>query len=58
MTLGERGAGNDAVLHDVVGGDAAHGGEGGFAAFPDEGALGFGLRDANFARRRGRGRFR
>src|SRR5580693_3466740 len=46
--LGERGAGDDAVLHDVVGGDAAHGGEGRFAAFPDESALGVGLRDANF----------
>ena len=38
--LWEGGARNDAVLDDVVGGDAAHGGEGGFAAFPDEGALG------------------
>ncbi len=44
----EGGPGNNAVLHDVVGGDAAHGGEGGFAAFPDEGALGVGLRDADF----------
>ena len=35
----EGGAGDDAVLHDVVGRDAAHGGEGGFAALPDEGAL-------------------
>ena len=48
MHVREGGAGNDAVLHDVVGRDAAHGGEGGFAAFPDEGALGFGLRDADF----------
>jgi len=46
----EGGAGDDAVLHDVVGGDAAHGGEGGFAPFPDERALGVGLRDANFGR--------
>ena len=46
--LRESGAGNDAVLHDVVGRDAAHGGEGGFAAFPDEGAFGFGLCDTNF----------
>ena len=44
----ESGAWNDAVLHDVVGRDAGHGGEGGFAAFPEEGALGFGLGDANF----------
>ena len=46
--LRESRAGDDTVLNDVVGGDAAHGGEGGFAAFPDEGALGVGLRDANF----------
>ena len=46
--LREGGARDDAVLHDVVGGDAAHGGEGGFAAFPDEGAFGVGLGDANF----------
>ena len=58
MILRERGAGDDAVLHDVVGGDAAHGGEGGFASFPDEGAFDVGLGDANFARRRFRGRFR
>ena len=42
----KRGARDDAVLHDVVGRDAAHGGEGGFAALPDEGALGVGLREA------------
>ena len=45
--LRERGAWDDAVLHDVVGGNAAHGGEGGFAAFPDEGAFGIGLGDMN-----------
>ena len=54
----KRGARNDAVLHDVVGRDAAHRGEGGFAAFPDEGAFGFGLRDANFRCAVGCGRFR
>jgi len=47
--LRQRGAGNDAVLDDVVRRNAGHGGEGGFAAFPKESALGFGLRDANFA---------
>ena len=46
--LGEGGAWDDAVLDDVVGRDAAHGGEGGFAALPDQGALGVGLGDANF----------
>ena len=56
--LREGGAGNNAVLHDVVGGDAAHGGEGGFAAFPDEGALGVGLRDADFGSGSGRGKSR
>ena len=33
--LGESGAGNDAVLHDVTGGNAAHGSERSFTAFPD-----------------------
>ncbi len=42
------GAGDDAVLDDVVRRDAGHGGEGGFAAFPEEGAFGVGLREANF----------
>src|SRR5580700_7947071 len=46
--LREGGAGDDTVLDDVVRRDAAHGGEGGFAAFPDEGALGIGLGDADF----------
>ena len=50
MTSGSFGARNDAVLHDVVGRDASHGGEGGFAAFPDDHALGFRLRDANLPR--------
>ena len=36
---GQRGAGDDAVLHDVVRGEASGGGEGGFAALPDEGAI-------------------
>ena len=36
---GKCGAGDDAILHDVVGRDAAHGGEGGFAALPDEAAF-------------------
>ena len=44
----ERGARDDAVLHDVVGRDAAHGGEGGFAALPDESAFGVGLRESLF----------
>ena len=46
--LRERGAGNDAVLNDVIGRDPAHGGESSFAAFPDESALRIRLRDANF----------
>src|SRR5580692_1435144 len=46
--LGKSGAGYDPVLHNVVGRDAAHGGEGGFAAFPDEGALGVGLGYTDF----------
>ena len=48
--LRQRGAGNDAVLNNVVGRDAAHGGESGFAAFPNQRALGVGLCDANFGR--------
>src|SRR6202040_956693 len=40
-------AGDDAILHDVVRRDAAHGGESGLATFPYEGALGAGWRDAN-----------
>ncbi len=48
--LRKGGAGNHAVLDDVVGRDAAHGGEGRFAAFPNERALGVGLRDADFPR--------
>ena len=46
--LRERGARDDAVLDDVVGGDAAHGGESGFATFPDKGAFRVTLRKANF----------
>src|SRR5215471_4355271 len=45
--LRQGGAGNHAVLDDVVGRDAAYGGECGFAAFPHKRALGVGLRDAN-----------
>ena len=41
-------AGNHAVLNDVVGRNTAHCSERGFAAFPDECALGVGLGDANF----------
>src|ERR1700689_432340 len=46
--FGQSGARNDAVLHDVVGRNASHSGEGSLPAFPDEGALGFRLRDADF----------
>src|SRR5262249_6276282 len=46
--FGQRGARDNAVLHDVVGGDAAHGGESGFATLPDESALSFSLREADF----------
>src|SRR5437764_6365465 len=35
--LGQGRARDDAVLHDVVGRDAAHGGEGGLATSPDRG---------------------
>ena len=45
--LRERGARDNAVLHDVIGGDAAHSGESGFASFPDEGAFDIRLRDMN-----------
>src|SRR5437879_13894366 len=37
--FGQGRARNDAVLHDVVGRDPPHGGEGGLATFPDRGAL-------------------
>ena len=43
-------AGNHPVLDNIVRRDVANRGEGGFAAFPDEGALGIGLRDADFPR--------
>lgn len=42
------GARDHAVLDDIVGGNAAHSGEGGFAAFPDQGAFGVTLRETNF----------
>src|SRR5690606_42031164 len=42
--LRQRGARDDAVLHEVVGADPAHRGEGGLAALPDEGPLGVVLR--------------
>src|SRR5215472_4582445 len=45
--LRQGGAGNHPVLDDVVGRDAAYGGECGFAAFPHKRALGVGLRDAD-----------
>jgi hypothetical protein len=48
--FGEPGAGNYAVLHDVVGRNAAHCGEGGFAALPDERSLLLGLGEALFPR--------
>ena len=45
--VGNGGSGDHAVLHVVVGGDAAHGAEGALAAQPEEVALGRVLRDAD-----------
>src|SRR6266498_1562742 len=48
---GQRGAqlraGDDAVLHEIVGAHAAHGGEGRLATLPDEGTLVGSVRDAD-----------
>jgi len=41
---------NHAVLNDVVGRDSPHGGERGFAAFPDESTFCIGLSQSNFRR--------
>src|SRR6202012_2393026 len=45
---GEFGAGDDAILNDVVGGEASRGGESGFAALPDEVTFEFALCKAIF----------